>query len=167
MILPQHGRIAAMMIRRVVPQASRVLIARKDGIAFFDEATLLTRDAGAAATAAVLGLAQGVAEQMELGGLGTTSVECAGSLLTVIPLDGMHLIAVIAPRGTAVRDVEQGVELFRASLAGGNESGYVREQQRHAELERAEEASGLARRPVAEGSALEAALALRRRGSAG
>ncbi len=96
MIVPKHGLLCAARLRRQVPGVTRVIIARTDGIALYDDVPLEQRDGGAALTAAVLGLGETASSSLDLGvlqfGITMSSERC----LVVYPIDGAHLLAIIA-----------------------------------------------------------------------
>lgn len=125
MIIAKHGLLAAARLRKVVPGVQRVIVARTDGIAMYDDVPLEARDGGAALTAAVVGLAATSTRAFGLGAAGVASVRGERGTLVVAPVDGGHLLAILI----------EGVE--DASVAEA--SGAVRD-----EAERLRALSGLA-----------------------
>lgn len=96
MIIPKHGLMASAQIKRAVPGVTRVLLARTDGIAVYDDATLADRDTGAAVTATLMGLAGSVAHAFRLGALDSVAVRTATGVLVVQPIDAAHVLAAVA-----------------------------------------------------------------------
>lgn len=113
MILAQHGMIASAMIHRSTDGVDRVIIARTDGMPFFDDEALRSRDTGAAVTAAMHGIAGQVASFMCLGQMNVLTIHCEDRLLLLYPFDELHFIAVLASTGVNQGAVAGAVERFR------------------------------------------------------
>ncbi|WP_062521413.1 roadblock/LC7 domain-containing protein [Demequina silvatica] len=119
MIIPKHGLMASAQIRRAVPDVTRVLLARSDGIAVYDDATLAERDTGAAVTATLLGLAQSVAAAFRLGALDTVVVRTASGVLVVQPIDAAHVLAAVARADVDLALLRSAAESAVRPLLGG------------------------------------------------
>ncbi|MDN4482508.1 roadblock/LC7 domain-containing protein [Demequina lignilytica] len=96
MIIPKHGLLASAQIKRAVPGVTRVLLARTDGIAVYDDATLADRDTGAAVSATLIGLATSAAGALRLGRLDAVTLHTSAGLVVVQPIDSAHVLAAIA-----------------------------------------------------------------------
>ncbi len=119
MIIPKHGLMASAQIKRAVPGVTRVLLARTDGIAVYDDATLAERDTGAAVSATLMGLAASVAGAFRLGGLDTVSVHTDAGVLVVQPIDEAHVLAVLADGDVDPRALRGAAEAAIRPLLGG------------------------------------------------
>lgn len=96
MIIPKQGLLTSARLKRAVPGVRRVLIARTEGLPVYDDVPLAQRDAGAAMTATLLGLASSVATALTTGALRSAVVNSESDSLLVVPIDAGHLIAVLA-----------------------------------------------------------------------
>ncbi len=96
MIVAKHGLLAAARLRKQVEGIRRVVIARTDGIAMYDDVPLEQRDGAAALTAAVLGLADTSSNAMDLDDIRFTFTMGADGCLFVVPVDDAHLLAIVA-----------------------------------------------------------------------
>ncbi|WP_084105405.1 roadblock/LC7 domain-containing protein [Demequina sp. NBRC 110056] len=99
MIVPKHGLLAGAQLKRAVPQITRVIIARTDGIALYDDVSLAARDGGAALTAALVGLAATVTRGFGMGAAESATVRGEHGLLVVAPVDAAHLLAAVVDPG--------------------------------------------------------------------
>lgn len=99
MIVAKHGLLAAARLRKQVDGIRRVVIARTDGIALYDDVPLEQRDGAAALTAAVLGLADTSSASLDLDEVQFTFTMGAHGSLFVVPVDHQHLLAIVAEAG--------------------------------------------------------------------
>ncbi|MDN4474176.1 roadblock/LC7 domain-containing protein [Demequina zhanjiangensis] len=99
MIVAKHGLLAAARLRKQVDGIRRVVIARTDGIALYDDVPLEQRDGAAALTAAVLGLADTSSASLDLDEVQFTFTMGAQGSLFVVPVDHQHLLAIVAEAG--------------------------------------------------------------------
>lgn len=95
MILAKHGLLAGARLRQDVDEVRRVIVARTDGIALYDDVPLEQRDGAAALTATVLGLAAASSASLELDSVHFTATVSADGCLFVYPIDATHLLAVV------------------------------------------------------------------------
>lgn len=119
MIIPKHGLLASAQIKRSVPGVTRVLLARTDGIAVYDDATLAERETGAAVTATLMGLAGSVAGAFRLGSLDSIAVRTSDGVLVVQPIDTAHVLAAVADRDVDLGTLRAAAESAIRPLLGG------------------------------------------------
>ncbi|WP_084102704.1 hypothetical protein [Demequina sp. NBRC 110051] len=117
MIVPKHGLISAARLRQSLAGVRRVIIARADGIALYDDVPLAERDGGAALTAAVNGLAATVATSFTLGVAGANITLAEQGALVVCLIDAGHLLAIL---------VDAQTDLTAALRAAGAEAEHLR-----------------------------------------
>ncbi|WP_084077751.1 hypothetical protein [Demequina sp. NBRC 110057] len=117
MIVAKHGLLAAARVRQELPGTRRVIVARADGIALYDDVPLEQRDGAAALTAAVNGLAATAATSFDLGMAGASITIAEGGALVVCPIDAGHLLAILT-------DAE--ADLLRAATLAGQEAERLR-----------------------------------------
>ncbi len=96
MIVPKHGLLCAARLRKQVAGVRRVIIARTDGIALYDDVPLEQRDGAAALTATVLGLAETASTSLDLSKVHFSVTMSADGCLFVYPIDEGHLLAITA-----------------------------------------------------------------------
>jgi len=94
-IIAKHGLLAAARVRQTVSGVQRVIVARTDGIAMYDDVPLEARDGGAAITAAIVGLAATSTRAFGLGAAGVSAVGGERGTLIVTPIDGGHLLGIL------------------------------------------------------------------------
>ncbi|WP_062517395.1 roadblock/LC7 domain-containing protein [Demequina gelatinilytica] len=119
MIIPKHGLMASAQIRRAVPGVARVLLARTDGIAVYDDATLAERETGAAVAATLVGLAGSVTAAFHLGALDSVAIRTDGGVLVVQPIDAAHVLAVVASHDVDLAALRVAAETAVRPLLGG------------------------------------------------
>ena len=119
MIIPKHGLMASAQIKRAIPGVTRVLLARTDGIAVYDDATLAERETGAAVTATMMGLAASVAAAFRLGALDSVAVRTGAGVLIVQPIDRAHVLAAVADHDVDVAALRAAAETAIRPLLGG------------------------------------------------
>lgn len=132
MLLLQHGRIASAIIRKHVQQVERVLIARTDGIAFYDDLALGTRESAAAVISTMLGLDKGATQMFELGSLRESIVRGRDGTLVVQPLDSLHVIAVLLNGDLAIDRLHEALEQLRRFISEPHDDA-VRDRMRREE----------------------------------
>ncbi|WP_062211732.1 roadblock/LC7 domain-containing protein [Demequina oxidasica] len=118
MIIPKQGLLASARLRRAVPGVHRVLIARTEGLPVYDDVPLAQRDAGAAMTATLVGLANSVAMTLTASSLRSAVVNTESDSLLVVPIDAGHLIAALASQGTDLTLLTREAELVAQQLGG-------------------------------------------------
>ena len=119
MIIPKHGLLASAQIKRAVPGVTRVLLARTDGIAVYDDASLADRETGAAVSATLMGLAASVAGAFRMGALDSVAVRTADGVLVVQPIDAAHVLAAVADRDVDLDALRATAEFAVRPLLGG------------------------------------------------
>lgn len=95
MIVHQHGQLAAVRLRSQVSGVTRVIVARTDGIAMYDDVAFEARDGGAALTAAILGLAATSSSSFGLGMLDISVTVGDRGMLLVTQIDAGHVLGVL------------------------------------------------------------------------
>jgi predicted regulator of Ras-like GTPase activity (Roadblock/LC7/MglB family) len=95
MIVRQHGIGVAASLRAEIPGIRRVLVARTDGLPFYDDGDPTLHDSSAAVVATVLGIAQQAGMAFGLDGLEMTTVRGPSGSMVVYAIDDHHLLAVV------------------------------------------------------------------------
>lgn len=95
MIVRQHALGVAATLRHEIPGIRRVLVARTDGLPFFDDGAAELHDSSAAVVATVLGIAQQSGLAFGLDGLEMTTVRGPAGSMVVYAVDDHHLLAVV------------------------------------------------------------------------
>lgn len=95
MIVRQHALGVAASLRNEIPGIRRVLIARTDGLPFYDDGDASQHDSSAAVVATVLGIAQQSGMAFGLDGLEMTTVRGHAGSMVVYAIDDHHLLAVV------------------------------------------------------------------------
>lgn len=95
MIIPKHGLLTAARLRQKVRGVTRVIIARTDGIALYDDVPLKERDGGAALTAAILGLAATATSAFGLGAARASLTVGETGTVVLAPVDAGHVLAML------------------------------------------------------------------------
>lgn len=95
MIVQKHGMLASARVKQSLPAATRVIVARTDGIALYDDESLAARDGAAALTAATLGVAVTTTVGFALGATDIAVLKAEAGHLVVAPVDGNYLLAVV------------------------------------------------------------------------
>lgn len=95
MIIPKHGLMSAARLRQELRGVTRVIVARTDGIALYDDVPLKERDGGAALTAALLGLAATATAAFRLGAARASMTVGEDGTIVFAAVDAGHVIAVI------------------------------------------------------------------------
>ena len=95
MIVRQHALGVAASLRTEIPGIRRVLIARTDGLPFYDDGDPTLHDSSAAVVATVLGIAQQSGMAFGLDGLEMTTVRGRSGSMVVYAIDDHHLLAVV------------------------------------------------------------------------
>ena len=132
MLLVQHGRIASSLLREKIPHISRVFISRTDGIAFYDDVALASRDSAAAGASALFGLETSVAQMLSLGTVSTTVLYGQNQALGLARLDQFHLLGVVADARVDARML-MGCMAEVATRLGASHQREVEERQRREE----------------------------------
>lgn len=110
MIVPKHGLLAAATLRNRVPELARVILARADGLPMYDDVSLAERDAGAAVTATILGLAGSAGVALGLGQEQAIVLSFEDGVLVLRSIAGRYVLAVVAPHQSDLRAVSEAVE---------------------------------------------------------
>ncbi|WP_062072387.1 roadblock/LC7 domain-containing protein [Demequina sediminicola] len=95
MILEKHGMMSAARLKKCIPGTQRVIIARTDGLALYDDVQFAARDGAAALTAATLGLAATATNGFGLGAAEVSVLRGELGTLVVAPVDAGHLLALV------------------------------------------------------------------------
>lgn len=122
MIIPKHGLLVAARLKRAVPGVARVIIARTDGIALYDDVPLQARDSAAAVTAATVGLAATATSSFGLGASRLTVLEGESGGVIIAAVDAGHVLSVVLDdeglASAGVRDVIQRESEWLRSMSG-------------------------------------------------
>lgn len=137
MLLQQHGRIASAIIRKHVEQVERVLIARTDGIAFYDDQALGTRESAAAVISSMLALDRGATQMFELGNVPESIVRGGDGTLVVQPFDSLHVIAGLLNGELRIDRLHEALEQLRAFITAPHDDDVRERQRREVQLRRA------------------------------
>ncbi|WP_062211734.1 hypothetical protein [Demequina oxidasica] len=81
---------------RELPGVTRVLLAGRDGVPFYDDLPLAARDHAAAATASALGVGALICDGVKLGAMEGGAVFGSHGVLVYRPLECSYVLAVIA-----------------------------------------------------------------------
>src|SRR4051794_9793877 len=101
MLVQVHAKRVAATLRQQIPGIRRVLVARTDGLPFYDElvdptAVQTDDEAASAVVAAMLGLADHVSSTSQHGRLSSASIRSDDGCLTVYRAGDAHVLAVYA-----------------------------------------------------------------------
>lgn len=138
MLLVQHGRIASSLLREKIPEITRVFISRTDGIAFYDDVALASRDSAAAGASALFGLEASVAHMLQLGPVSTTVLYGQAQALGLAKLDQLHLLGVIADARVDARKLMGSMSEVAARLGASHQHEMEDRRRREADLRRAQ-----------------------------
>ncbi|WP_084038080.1 roadblock/LC7 domain-containing protein [Demequina sp. NBRC 110053] len=109
MIIPKHGLLVGARLRKDLTGLSRLIIARTDGIALYDDVPLRERDGGAALTAAMLGLAATATAAFGLGAARVSTTVGEDGVVVLAPVDAGHVLAILLDAGADVASAAEAV----------------------------------------------------------
>ncbi|WP_062072394.1 roadblock/LC7 domain-containing protein [Demequina sediminicola] len=104
MIVAKHGMLVAARVKQALPGVERVIVARTDGIALYDDVPLAARDGAAAVTAATVGLAATATASFGMGAARLAVIHGESGALAMAPIDSGHLLAVVVDADSGYSD---------------------------------------------------------------
>jgi predicted regulator of Ras-like GTPase activity (Roadblock/LC7/MglB family) len=123
MIVRQHALGVAATLRSEIPGIRRVLVARTDGLPFYDDGDPALHDSSAAVVATVLGIAQQSGMAFGLEGLEMTTVRGPAGSMVVYAVDDHHLLAVVTEPKVNLVLLDRVVLRLIAGMVGAGPQG--------------------------------------------
>jgi len=104
-MIQRHHAIAAAGELRALNGVTRVLLARRDGVPFYDDLSLASREHAAAATASAGGVMSVICGAAQLGSVEGGAVFGSHGVLVMRPLASEYVLAAVADGSVDVSDL--------------------------------------------------------------